>query len=155
MNKPDEVYDEHEWQAQERARREARNGPGMPAPEDSAVAQYRYIADALRQPPRTALPADFAASVARIAARQAPMPAGDMMFEQMLVRILVAVFALSALLALGIYGDRLLAVLQSATDVEGLRWTLGLATCIGLSWSLDWMRRHWDHGHGGGPRRAA
>ena len=155
MNKPGPEHDEREWQAQERALREVRDGPGMPS-EDSAVAQYRDIANALRQPPHATLPADFAASVARIAAGRAPVPAGETRFEQVLVRVLAALFVLSALLAFGIYGGRLLAMLQAATDAGGLRWVLGLATCIGLSWSLDWMRRQWHHdAHEGSPHRAA
>lgn len=149
MNKPGPDYDKREWQAQERALHEVRSGVQPPS-EDIAVAQYRDIANALRQPPAEALPANFAECVARIASE----PAGETRFEQILMRVLATVFALSALAALGIYGARLLAMLQSATDAGGLRWTLGLAACLALSWSLDWMRQQL-HQHDGGPHRTA
>ncbi len=154
MNTPGPGYDEHEWQAQERALREARGGPGMPS-QDSTVAQYRDIANVLRQPPRATLPADFAASVARIAAAQARVRVTETTLEQRLVRILAAVFAMSAVFALGMYGGRLLVMLQAATGAEGLRWMLGLATCIGLSWSFDRMCRPWHRDHENDPRRTA
>lgn len=155
MNTPGPEYDEREWQAQERALHEVRNGV-QPSSEDVAVARYRDIANVLRRPPVDALPADFAERVARIASR----PAVETRFEQILVRVLAVVFAFSALAALGIYGGRLLAMLQSATDTGSLRWTLGLAACLAVSWSLDWMRRQLHHhdragGPDGGPRRTA
>jgi hypothetical protein len=161
MNKPGQGmpdHDEREWQVQERALREARDGLDMSS-DDIALAQYRSIALALRQPPHGVLPADFAAGVARfagegIASERAAARVDGVVFEQVLVRILSAAFALSALAALGIYGGRLLAMLQSATGNEGLQWTLALAACVGLSWSLEWLRRRSGHGHDG-PMRAA
>lgn len=154
MNNTGPEYDEREWQAQERALRETRDECAVPS-EDSMLARYRSIADILRQPPHARLPADFAASVARMAARQTPVPLTETTLERVLVRVLATAFAVSALLALGIYGGRLLALLQAATDAGGLRLALGLATCIGLSWSFDWMRRQWRHGHEDGQHRTA
>ena len=162
MNKPrkegpDHDQDEREWQAQERALREARDGLPV-TPDDARLARYRNIAEALRQPPQGALPADFASQVARIALQGSvagrTAARGDATrFEQVLVRILSAAFVLSALVALGIYGGRLLTMLQSSAGDDGLQWLLVLAACAGLTWSFEWMRRRADHGQDG-PMRA-
>jgi hypothetical protein len=132
-------FDEREWQAQERAQREARAGiAGAPEAEEPALAQYRAIARALREPPAVALPAGFAADVARRARARAAVPDT---FERWLVRALVAAFALGALGALGVYGARVLAALDAAIGAQGVQW-LGLAAgCVALSWSFDWLRR--------------
>ena len=154
QNTPDQGHDEREWQAQERARREVRSGFEATS-DDTAMAQYRDIAKALRQPPPAGLPVDFAAHVARIAERQAAAPVAETRFEQVLVRLLAAAFVLSAVAALAIYGGRLLSMLQAATGSEGLQWVLVLSACVGLSWSLDWTRRRLRDDHDGGPMRVA
>lgn len=145
---PDPDRDEREWQLQERALQEVRGG-APPSSEDLALARYRDIAHALRRPPAAALPADFAARVARIARE----PVRETRLERVLVRVLVVAFALSALAALGAYGGRLLEMLQSATDAGALNWGLGLAACLGLSWSLERMRVR-SHRDGGAQRAA-
>ena len=150
MNQHRNDHDEREWQAQERALREVRSGLQAPT-DDLTLARYRDIAKALRQPPQSRLPWDFAASVARLA-QQHPAPAVHTLTEQGLLRALAAIFALSALAALGVYGDRLLAMLQVAAGAAGLQWSLALTACVGLSWSLDWLRRRLrDDRDGGGP----
>lgn len=153
MNKSGNDQDEREWQAQERALREARSGRRLPS-DDVVLARYQAIAEVLGQSPQHALPADFAGRVARIAAQrtnmQSPQPAG----EQVLVRVLACAFALSAAVAFGAYGARLLAMLQAATGGDGLKWMLLLAGCMGLSWSLDRLRQRWWDDGGDGPMRA-
>lgn len=146
--------DEREWQAQERALREARAGLRAPLDADDRVrAQYRAIAEALRAPPPVSLPTGFAADVARLARARAPANAPEAGLERWLVRALVAAFVLSALLALGAYGARLLAMLEDGVGTQGLQWLGVLAGCVALSWSLDWLRRRADGG--GGSLRAA
>lgn len=133
-------FDEREWQAQERALREARAGVAGPAEaEDPALAQYRAIARTLREPPAVALPAGFAADVARRAQARAAAPEAGL--ERWLVRALVAAFAIGALAVLGIYGARLLAALDAAAGAQGMQWLGLLAGCVALSWSFDWLRR--------------
>ncbi|HVI57983.1 MAG TPA: hypothetical protein VM619_03790 [Luteimonas sp.] len=148
-------FDEREWQAQERALREARADLRAPADaDDRAPAQYRAIADALRAPPPVSLPASFAADVARRAQARAPAGKPEAGLERWLVRALVAAFALSALLALGAYGTRLLAMLEGDVGAQGMQWLVVLAGCVALSWSMDWLRRRAGH-DGSGPLRAA
>lgn len=161
MNRHRNDHDEREWQAQERALGEVRAGVQASA-DDITLAQYRDIAKALRQPPQSGLPPDFAASVARLA-HQLPASAEHARSklarsELALVRALVAIFALSALVALGVYGDRLLAMLQAAAGAAGLQWSLALTACVALSWSLDWLRRRGggsEHDGGGRMHRPA
>src|SRR3546814_14093940 len=40
-----------------------------------------------------------------------------------------------------VYGARVLAQLQAMVGVQGLQWMALLAGCLGLSWSLDRLRR--------------
>ncbi len=149
----DHDVDEREWQAQERAWRDARTGPAAAVgTDDRAQAGYRAVAHALRRPPPVALPDGFAADLARIAESRAPAPEAGL--ERWLVRALVAAFVVSALLALGAYGARLAALLQAAAGAQGLQWLAVLAGCVALSWSLDWLRRRAGDGEGG-PLRAA
>jgi hypothetical protein len=95
MNTSGHDHDAREWEAQERARRQAHAGAaasadspdrgsgisrelfGMATPssaslQDAGDASYRRIAEALRHPPPVDLPSDFAARVARIAEAGVP-----------------------------------------------------------------------------------
>jgi hypothetical protein len=177
MNTSGQDHEAHEWEAQERARRQVRDAvaapPGAPSrrsgfsrglpgmgtpssasPQEAGNASYRHIAQALRRPPPVDLPPDFAARVARIAEARAPSPAAAEApaFERVLVRALVFVFALCAVATGLVYGARVLAQLQAAIGLQGMQWTALLAGCLGLSWSFEWLRRR--SGHRGAMRPA-
>ena len=135
---------EREWQAQERALDDERNGavPG----EDPLQARYRLIARALRQPLPHALPDDFATRVAARARLQAAHASPDLRIEQRLVRALVAVLALSAAVAVAWYGQQWLRAIAVLLPGAAMNWTLALMACVGLSWSFDLLRaRHGAH----------
>lgn len=135
----DNPVDEREWQAQERARLEARTGTHVP--DAAADLAARRVADALRQPPADGLPADFAVRVARLALSQPHAAAVDVRFETILLRWLVALFVAGGLVTLTVYGGTLAAQLRPALGVEGPAWASALAACAGLSWTLDRMLR--------------
>jgi len=130
----------------------ARSSPSHREDDD---ASYRHVAEALRRPPPVDLPPDFATRVARIAelptatsvtrsSRLKPLLHSSA-FERVLTGVLVAVFALGALAAALVFGARVLAQLQAVVGVQGLQWMALLAGCLGLSWSLDWLRRQAGH----------
>lgn len=143
--KPEPV-DEQEWQLQERALRAERSG--AIAGDDPLLERYRQVARALRRPLPAAPPADFARSVAlRMAMHAAP----DTRLEQQLLHVLSALLALSAVAAMALYGSQwlhafaaLLPSMAAGSAAAGLafHWTLALAACLGLSWSLERLRRH-------------
>ena len=113
-----------------------------------AADAYRRIAQALRRPPPVDLPPDFAVRMARMAETlaQAPAPtavpaaAADPLLERVLLRALVAAFALGAVVVGFVYGARLFTQLQAAIGAQGVQWVALLAGCLGLSWSLDRLR---------------
>lgn len=124
-------------------------------PREAGDSTYSRVAEALRRPPPVDLPPDFAARVARIAklqtappvaksSRLEPLPRSGAL-ERRLTGVLVAVFALGAMVAALVYGARVLAQLQAMVGVQGLQWMALLAGCLGLSWSLDWLRRQAGH----------
>ena len=122
---------------------------------DAESADYRRIADALRRPPPVDLPSDFAVRVARIAEMRAAAPVAksprlkplsrSSALERALTGALMAVFALGAVAVAPVYGARVLAQLQAMVGVQGVQWMALLAGCLGLSWSLDWLRRQARH----------
>lgn len=116
------------WQAQERARLAARDGHG-----DADAVDLR-IARALREPPPVALPADFAARVARLARAQAAV---SVELERRLLRGLVLVFGLSAATAVGWLGrgwvDALAAALPGGLQSVG--WLLLALACLLGDWA--------------------
>src|SRR3546814_2613479 len=125
------------------------------SPHEAGDAAYRHVAEALRRPPPVDLPPDFAARVARIAdvraatsvagsPRLEPLPQSGA-FERVLTGVLVAAFALCAVATGLVYGARVLAQLQAMVGVPGLQWMALLAGCLGLSWSLDRLRRRAGH----------
>lgn len=137
-------FDEREWQLQERALREEREGSATG--DDPAVADYRKVVHALRTPPSVDLPADFAAQVAaRAAARHAA--AGRL--EQVLTHALLAALALAAVVVSLQYGGDWLrdgiALLPARGRDLGLQWGLAVAACLGLSWSMEQLRRRGTH----------
>ncbi|MFS8063526.1 MAG: hypothetical protein ACMG5Z_02950 [Luteimonas sp.] len=134
------THEEREWQAQERALHDERNGAA--SGDDPLQVQYRLVARALRLPLPHALPDGFAAQVAARARLQAAH-APDLRIEQRLVRALIAVLALSAAVAVAWYGPQWLHAIAVLLPGAALNWTLALVACIGLSWSFDRLRaRH-------------
>lgn len=154
MNRPpDHDRDEREWQAQERAlERERRAAPATH--DDPRAERYRPVVRALREPLADGLPPDFAQRVAERArlARQS-RAAVDLRLERTLIRVLVAAFALGALVAVALYGSplwRSLAALASAFGAISGGWLLPALACLGLSWSMDAIRK--SAANGGGAR---
>jgi hypothetical protein len=135
--------DESEWQAQERAWRDERDG--VARADDPLQASYRTVVRALCTPPPGRLPSNFAVQVAAHAARLAMHPPLDLRFEQRLMRALVGVFALTAAGAAALYGQQAiagLAALVPALSAEaGRDWITLVAGCMGLSWSFHLLRR--------------
>ena len=132
--------EKNEWQAQERALHDERNGAAIG--DDPLQARYRAIARALRQPLPHALPDDFAAQVAARARRQAAHAPPDLRIEQRLMRVLIAVLALSAAVAVAWYGQQWLHAIALLLPGAALNWTLALMACVGLSWSLQLLPGH-------------
>jgi len=145
MNRiPDSDRDEREWQAQERALQQERQG-APPAHDDLAAARYRPVARVLLEPLPDALPADFAAQVAALARhRQARAAAMDLRLERNLMRGLFATLVLGGAVALAIYGqgywDALASAVPSSRDT-GASWWLPALLCVGLSWGMDGLRK--------------
>lgn len=136
---PEDGFDEREWRLQERACREA---PAGLASDDSVDAiQYRRIAEALRRPPTDGLPPEFAADLARRVAPGVLDAVSEWRFERILLRALVAAFALGALGVLGVYGTTLVAMARAAAGGNGLSWAVAVAACAGLSWAFDRLLR--------------
>jgi hypothetical protein len=131
---------EHEWQLQERALREARAQEHG----DHALAAYRRIDRALRQPPDARLPSNFAYQVAALAARLPRATGLDLRLERWLLRGLAAAMALGALVAGFAFGDALLAVgdalIASGNGSHGARWIALVGACILLSWGMHGLR---------------
>lgn len=139
------THDKNEWQAQERALQDERNGvaPG----DDPLQARYRLIARALRQPLPHALPEDFAVQVAARALGRAVHAPPDLRVEQRLVRALVAVLALSAAVAVAWYGPQWLQAITVLLPGAALNWTLALTACVAVSWSFDLLHRREKRQH--------
>ena len=104
------AVDEREWQAQERARLEARIGGTS---DDPLVARYRKVSQALRAPLPDALPDDFAAQMARMAQAGVAAPTRaeepDSPFERDLTRVLVGLFGVAAVVFAAMFGKAWLA----------------------------------------------
>ncbi len=148
-NDPRNGIDEREWQAQERALRDARDG--VPSTDPLAL-HYRKVADALRAPLPDGLPADFASQVARRAEAfaRAPEPAlvqsaRSGMLERSLLRGAVAVFGVGSAVVVGIWGPAWIAPTASFLQLDSaaaVNWALALGACIGVTWMTDYLRRH-------------
>lgn len=137
----DQPVDEREWQLQERALREERDG--APGGDDPVLAQYRQVARALRAPLADALPADFAAQVA---ARASARARTDGRLEQVATQLLLATLAFAGVVTAALYGGAWwrasIALLPASHADVALQWALAIVGCLGLSWSADLLRRH-------------
>jgi hypothetical protein len=137
--------DEREWQAQERAMREARDGV---ASVDPMTHRYRKVADALRTPLPDLLPADFAAQVARQAEANATAPiviVPDAPFERGLLRGAIGVLGLGSAVVAAVYGRAWIAPTLELLHLDSnvaVNWALALAACVAASWLMDQLRRH-------------
>lgn len=131
---------EHEWQLQERALREARAQEHG----DHALAAYRRIDRALRQPPDERLPSNFAYQVAALAARRPRATGLDLRLERWLLRVLVAAMALGALVAGFAFGDALRAagdaLIASGNGSHAVGWIALVGACVLLSWGMQGVR---------------
>ena len=143
----DRAIDEREWQAQERAMREARDGT---ASTDPMAMRYRRVADALREPLPDLLPPDFAAQVARQAEATATAPViaeppADKGFEFNLMRGLLGLLGLGSAVVAAMYGRAWLAPTLELLHLDSnvaVNWALALAACVGASWLTEQLRRH-------------
>lgn len=125
-----------EWDLQERALREARDGAQGDAPSPE-LAAYRRIAGALRVPPPERLPSNFAFQVAQLAARLPGARRLDTRLELWLVRSLVAAMGVGGVVVAAIYGAGWLHAVQS-TGAAG--WAATLAACLLLTWGMQGWR---------------
>ncbi|WP_329741630.1 hypothetical protein [Dyella sp. A6] len=136
---------EREWQAQERALRAERLGLD-PRGDDVRVRRYRVLSKALRQPPAEALPADFAAQVAALAAPATqPRKTRHGALETALLTSLPGIAVVAGAVALGYDAQAWLPAVRvavPAVDPQSLRWLLALGGCLGLSWLLERWQRH-------------
>jgi len=143
--------DEREWQAQERALREIRSGMGprdaSTGGDETLVARYRRVAQALRVPPPSGLHAGFAAEVARLAGQAAP----DTGIERGLLRALASAMALSSAVVVAAYGVQWWRALVHLLGSDALGWTLAAAACAAMSWSFEWLRRRRGDDTGAAP----
>lgn len=126
-------FDEAQWQAQERARQAVREGNA-----DADEAELR-IARALRAAPPVDLPADFAAQMAALVQEQAAVASR---FEQNLLRVLTAVFGLSAAATVAYYGHGWAAAATQALPggANTLAWVTLAALCIAGNWGWGLLR---------------
>ncbi len=131
---------EREWQAQERALRCERLHATDSG--DPRVARYRLIVRALRQPLPEALPADFAAQMARLAGARAALDVG---VEQRLMQALVAALALAIGVVVLLYGQaawQAVLAVWPQSSARASQWALALAACVGLTWTFELWRRY-------------
>jgi hypothetical protein len=128
--------DEREWQAQERARQDAR--AGTPST-DPLAARYRAVADALRAPPPDVLPPDFAARVAA----QVGHGSLDAHFEGTLVRTLTTLLGLSGAVTAAVYGREWLPAILGPLQLDSasaMNWALALGACVAMTWVMEPLR---------------
>ena len=139
---------EREWQAQERALQAER--AGIEPNNDARMGQYRLIARALREAPDAALPANFAASVARRARIQQGHPSDPLFtsaLERRLLQVSIALFGIliGACAATYAGADVLHALdrtVARAGAYTGNSWLLALAACVALSAGMQiWQPR--------------
>lgn len=146
MNHDKDQIDEREWQAQERALRDVREGA---ASTDPMALRYRKVAATLRAPLPDLLPSDFAAQVARLAEANAAAPATaqipqDAGFEHTLLRGAIGVLGLGSAVVAAMYGRAWLAPTLELLQLDSavaVNWALALAACVGVSWLTEQLRR--------------
>ena len=130
--------DEREWQAQEHALRDAREGV---ASTDPLARRYRAVVDALRAPLPDALPVDFAVQVM---ARAHDMPL-DARLEGSLVRTLATLLGLSGAVTAAIYGRQWLPAILGPLHLDtasAMNWALALGACMAMTWVAEPLRKH-------------
>jgi hypothetical protein len=142
----DKEREVREWDAQERAVRAERLGARVG--HDPTVAQYRLIDRALRDPPLSPLPHDFAAAVA--ARVQNKSRVGNERFEVWLGRGLVALLVLAGAVAVSFFlGDSLRDFAENVTLPEPAAfrmqvvasWSAVIAACVGVSAAFNFARK--------------
>ncbi|MUV12892.1 hypothetical protein [Noviluteimonas gilva] len=141
------AIDEREWQAQERALRDARDG--VPSTDPLAL-RYRKVTDALRAPLPDLLPADFASQVAQRAEANARAPeivqsARSGVLEGKLLRAAIGIFGLGSAVVVGVYGPEWIAPMAAFLHLDSavaVNWALALGACVGATWLTDQLRRH-------------
>jgi hypothetical protein len=141
MTSPPPIVDERAWQAQEQALRAATPG----ADQSDAIARAdRYLARALREPPLSPIPFDFAAEVARRAAPASAVRPTDTRFERLLgagLGVALAVAGLTQGLEQGGAWLRIVADQASPLPPGTLRLGIALAACVGCSWLIGLLPR--------------
>lgn len=139
----DDEREQREWDAQERALREERSGTR--AAGDPAVAQYRLVARALREPSFPAVPHDFAARTAALVEREARVASERV--EIWLERGLVMLLLLAGAAAVWFYRDGSLLGFSFSLPERAtfgiqtvVSWSLAIAACVAFSSAL--ARKH-------------
>lgn len=130
---------ESEWQAQERARRNARLHLSAAA-DDAGSAPYRLLAQALRETPMPALPADFARNVAQ---RALAATADDGRLERAMTAVLGVTLGLAGAVTALHYGAawwEASASLVAGDSASAAGWIAAVAGCMGLSWLAGRVR---------------
>ena len=132
---------ESEWQAQERAREQARAGGSRSI---GAVPHADLlVAQALRSAPLPALPPDFARDVARLAAA-APArteDSNDSPLEQTLTAALGLTLGVAGMLTAAHYGaDWWQASASMLPEGSAAGWVAVAAACLGMSWLTGWLK---------------
>jgi len=140
----DERRAQREWEAQESALRAERHG--APAGRDTAVAQYRLIARALRNPPLDPLPSDLVARVAAGIALESRIASERV--EVWLERGLVVLLLLAGAAAVAVYNGESLRELTSSLPEPAVlgtqvltSWGFAIAACVGISWAFEGSRK--------------
>jgi hypothetical protein len=128
---------QREWQLQERALREEREG--IEASDDPEVADYRRIAHALRRPLPERLPSNFAFQMAQLVARLPKVSRLDLRLERWLVRGLVGAMVLGGGVATAVYGRDWLAALEAGGSGAG-KWIVAAGACLLLTWGMQGWR---------------
>lgn len=141
MTAPTPIVDERAWQMQEQALRAAHVRRDEP---DAAALADRRLLRALREPPLSPLPADFAAGVARLAAPAAATRTADTRLERLLGAVLGIALGAAALtqgLEQGAEWLRILAEQASPLPPGTLRLGVALVACVGCSWLIGLLPR--------------
>jgi hypothetical protein len=132
------LFDEREWQAQERAAFAERNGATAAESDDPLVARYRSVSRALRQPLADHPPADFAANIAhQVAVTQ---EAAEGKLERLLLQVLTALLGLSGGVACMLYGREWVQAITRAMPEGALQWMVMVTACAGTYWALEQWR---------------
>ena len=134
---------EIEREARLQAMAEAAERQGLPAGADPAVDGYRLVMRALRMPLAHALPADFAARVARRVA----LPEERHALEDGLLSLLLLGVGITGLVYLQPVMAGVLASMH--VDLPRVPWPLlvAAAAAVSVAWLVDRGATHWKHHH--------